>query len=235
MNSDQKIKKITRTNEDKLRLLVINEKFLKQVEDYRIKIGIPINGYNADSKGDVEKVEKLYKSESAIKIDERITTLLEEYNITENYRQAITIYFLYNKVAIIPTNFSIKPLRGRYINIEIYKKPTKEDWVVIKKSVDGLITASGKYKSLNKLNYPDGASVSRPKPKLKRILKILKKTKLLGQTIESTDLGDKEDRYSYADIEPEVFPEGKIDQSKRNIKNIRTTVSRYKRYIKGPT
>jgi hypothetical protein len=232
---NKKIQKITRINSDKLELLLISEDFVKQIKNYRQKINIPVNGFNEDD--DANKITSLYQNIDKInQIDLAINDILNKYDLPSNFEMSVRLYLLYNKLSWVPSNHSIN-LRDDYISVKIFKRPTKAEWIVIKKEVDNLIAAinSRKYKFLQRFNYPDGLSALRPKPKLKRTLEILEKSTSLGQKIDINSEEGKEYRYSDADIEAETFPEGKVKQSKKNIGNIRVTRNRYKHYIRGTT
>lgn len=232
---NKKIQKITKINADTLGLLSIREDFIQEIKNHRQKIGIPINGFDEDD--NANEVTALYQNINKVdQINLAIDDVLNKYNLSINYEMSIRLYLLYNKLNWTPLNHSIN-LQDDYISVKIYKRPTKEEWIVIKKEVDNSIAAisSKKYKFLQRFNYPNGLSVSRPKSELKRTIEILKKSKFRGQKIKSNIDEENDDKYSDADIEVETFPEVKIDQSKRNRINIRVTRSRYKRYVKGAT
>jgi hypothetical protein len=213
-------KKIAKINKDSLQLLTLNNNFIKEVIFWRKKIGIPKNGFKKEKTKDMEK---LYKDETrALLVSKATNTILKDFKLSINYDRTIMGYLLYNKIYIAPLNHSIN-LKGDYVNVEIYSKPTKEEWIAIKNEINGILGAiqRNNYKFLEKFNYPNGNKSLRPKRTIERDLKILKKINKVGTEIIDP-ITRESSKYTLGDVEAEIFPEGNIKQSKRNRANIRT-------------
>lgn len=229
MKTEDNIRKIAKINSDELLLLSLREDFTKAIFSLRKEIGIPKSGFKNS-----EGVKKLYEDEEkALLVTEATRSILKDFNISKNYEMTIILYLLYNKLNRTPLNYSID-FKDDYISVGIHKRPTKAEWVLIKNSVNSILKAieSKEFNFLKKFNYPGGAKISRPKRNIKRDLKIVKKSKMLGKKISTVNEIDLSDKYSDSDIEADVFPEKSIKQSQRNVSNIRQIRSRFNRNIK---
>lgn len=232
MQTGNKISKIVKINKNELLLLSLNEDFIKSLAYWRKKIGIDKDGFKNQ-----QKVESLYKEiGKSLLVAEAAESLMKDFKISKNYQLAIINKILYGKFNRVPLNYAIN-LKGDYVSVEIYKRPTKDEWVLIKKGINITLEAieSNNFNFLKKFNYPNGAKVARPKRNIHRDLKILKKSKLLQTSLIDPVTQEFSGRYTAANIEAAVFPESSIKQSRKNIANIRKIRSRYKRDTKGTT
>ena len=57
----------------------------------------------------------------------------------------------------------------------IFQKPTKDEWVNIKKDVNRSIASSAHF--MKPFNYPEGVKVKRPKKDINKIVRVLKRAK----------------------------------------------------------
>ncbi len=227
--------KIVKINRDDLELLIMKPEFQKDVIGIRKKLNIDICGFNSDESLKNWHHEDMRTNEAGnmIQLGIESKSLLDKYEFPISFEQTMTFYILRNKLTFIPgRNYSFNFL-GRHINVSINARPTKEEWVEIRKQVNEFldIVKSGKFKNVFKdIHCPRGSKVARPKPKLERNLEILKKSKLLGQEIDASISDEDIEKYKYTDgdIEADVFPIGSVKQSKKNKNNIRAIRSRYK-------
>lgn len=234
------IDKVAKINKDSLELLIINQDFQNEIANIRKKLGIDQGGFTSDElsrdwhKDDIETNE----AQNLIQMSIELKDLLIKFELPKSFENAMSLYLLYNKIGRTPgQNYSIGFI-GEHINVLINAKPTKDEWVDIKKHVNEFldIVQGGKFPNAFKdMYYPNGSKVARPKPKLKRNLEILEKSKLVGK--RKTILRNEEETFTYtvADVEAEVFPEGSTKQSKKNKGNIRTIRNRLKAKIKRST
>lgn len=242
--------KITKINEDKLKLLELKYDFIFLIKNWREKIGIPCKGIKNDEK---DKISKIFKKEkTALLTSGAVNEIIEKFKLSPNYYKSIMNYLLYNKFSFIPSSNCSIAIRDGLINIKIFKKPTKEEWREIKKQVDlfldlintkkinrhGIeiyydpVSKKTIKKNLKVFEYPEGSKASRPKPKIDRNIDIMKKSKNKGKNISVlTDDDEKNYSYSDADIEAEVFSEDDWENSKKNTKNIKTIRHRMNKII----
>jgi hypothetical protein len=242
--------KITKINEDKLKLLELKYDFIFLIKNWREKIGIPYEGFENDENG---KISKIFKQEkTAFLPSEAVNEIMREFKLSPNYYKSIINYLLYDKFSLIPSSNYSKIINDKLINIKIFKKPSKEEWENIKKEVNLFldliknkkITRHGIEiyydpvskktikKNLKVFEYPEGSKASRPKPKIDRNIDIMKKSKNKGKNISVlTDDDEKNYSYSDADIEAEVFSEDDWENSKKNTKNIKTIRHRMNKII----
>lgn len=240
VNELEEARKIARINRDTFELLTINPDFIKEIEAIRKKLGISSGGFNSDQESrdwhhkDIETNE----AQNLIQMSIDLKEILKNFKLPKSFEDSMSLYLLYNKIDRVPgQNYGVG-FKDGYINITIYKRPTKNEWASMKYHVNELLDAAKEGKFPNYFegaNYPDGSKTAKIKPTLKRNIEILKKSESLGQ--ENTIIRDDEEKYKYgdADIEADVFPEGNIKQSKKNKNNIRVIRNRYKRYTKRST
>lgn len=122
-------------------------------------------------------------------------------------------------ISVPASNYAVS-FSHENIDIVIYQRPTKAEWVRMKKEINNFLDLSHKkkYNFLAKFNYPGGIAVRKPKPKLKKALDILDDIRdgKKVDVIEATRFGE-EDEFV------------KKTQSKKNMVSIKVIKHRLKK------
>lgn len=252
MNKQETFNKTRKINEDRLKILELNKDFLHTVKYWRKKIGIPQEGFINNQE---DKVSKIFANEKTTFLPSEATNeIIFKFRLTSNYFNSIINYLFYNKFSQIPSANCSIILTDGFINVRIFKKPSKEEWLAMKKQVDVFLKLINTKKitrhgieiyyepTLNKtikknlkvFEYPEGVKISKPKPKIDRDIKIINKLKNKNKKIETWTDGEKQVyKYSDENIEAEVFTnEDDLYNSKNNKKNIKTIRHRMNKLIK---
>jgi hypothetical protein len=215
--NNESVKKISKINGDAIKLLMINSYFNEDILKLREKYGIEITSDYLTAEDRIISIGKYGELLSSIK------RVLRKYKLTDNFLSSIKQYLLTNKIISIPASNYAIDLSDGVIKILVYQKPTKQEWVNIKKEVNHFLDLilKNKYTWLSEhLNYPYGAKVKRPKRNIDKNINILKRAKA-GQ--------------SNNDIEFEIYDdENEIPNNKtisKNINKIRSIKRRYKDII----
>jgi|GEM_PF-6833255 len=215
--NNESVKKVAKINKDSIRLLMINPRFEEDIFKIRKKYKIKISSDYKTIENNILSAGKYGQFLSLIRL------LLKKYKLTDNFLNSIKQYIFTNKVTSTPASNYAIDLSNNSIKVLIYQKPTKQEWINIKKEVNHFIDLASKNKYVwlsENFNYPDGTKVKRPKPNIDRNIDVLKRAKG-GQ--------------SNNDIEFEIYDdENKMPDNKtisRNKNKIRSIKRRYKNNI----
>lgn len=212
-------KKISKINQDSTEFIKINSNFKNDISKIRKKYNISISNDNnfdyTEYENHIISIGKYAEFLSSIK------QLLRKYKLTNNFLNSIRQYIFTNKIiSISASNYAID-LSSSSIKILIYQKPTKQEWINIKKEVNRFIdlTSQNKYNWLSeKFNYPDGTKVKRPKRNIKKNIAVLEEAQK-GQSNNDIEFDLYDDENKMPDKKTIDKNKNKIRSIKRRYKN----------------
>jgi len=204
------IKKIGNINYDQLKLLEISRSFNIDLKNIRDKYGIKI------VKDDTSKIDDILVENDKFKnFIKDINDLLIKYKLSNNFFNAIREKILLNKFISVPaSNYDIN-LSGKNISITVYQRPTKEEWINIKKEVERFISSPAQF--MKGFNYPNGTKVRRPKKDINKTVSVLNRIKA-GESNMDIEFNEYDDENAKMSNKVIKRNKGKIKSIKRRYK-----------------
>jgi allantoicase len=228
--------KIAKINLDIFKLVIEKQSFKDVIERIRKNFNIPLNGFE-----DLKIVEQWWYKLAVISENDKIkfslnnfykeiNDILIDFKLTDNFRNNILHYIIYNQISAPSYNAAIYP-GGKNISIVFYGRPTKCEWQELKRQVELFLNLSSKkkYRFLKGQNYPFGDKVLKPKRNIDRDLKIIRLSKKKGEKILDISTRKYIGNYNDKSIEAEVWESESVKESMNNEKIIRKVRERIKK------
>jgi hypothetical protein len=213
-------KKVAQINKDIFKALLLSDRFKNEVKKIRKEFNISADGFknNKDISAWQKNAENIINNFS-----EEINKAIKTFKLSKNFDLTLRTYLVTGEMAWIPaSNFAISP-NNDLINLVIYRKPTKREWLCIKNNVNNLISLEPKNRfiTFKENNYPFGS-------------KIVKQKRTLERDIRAINLRSK--KTNYQEIENDLFPDEDDNEFKikrgdsiKNIQKIKTAINRRKK------
>jgi hypothetical protein len=163
-------KKAGKISNNTIKLLEISRPFNNDIDKIRKKYNIKVKNRTSNTPMTAAEIREANKGE---KFKRDINNILVRNKLHNNFFYTVLEKIIYGRFISTPLSSYAIALTNKNINVVIYQRPAKWEWVEIKKEVNKLIASDDEY--MKKFNYPEKLKIRRPKKDIDKTISVLKK------------------------------------------------------------
>jgi hypothetical protein len=209
-----------------------NQKYRDELEQIRLKKQKGEYKRLSDYEHDLQMINNTYIRLNYF--EQRINEVLVNNKLPMHFKDNVKNYIFFNKITAPCTNHAItNNFNTGLVSVSIYNKPTRDEWKVIKETVEGHLknAKNKKFKFTSNQHYPLGNTMMRPSKTFDRDMEIMEFSKHKGSPVK-----DVESSYHLQDqdLASQCFPECESKTSvDKKVKVLRKARSKMKKISKS--